>query len=163
GEPKAQNLPDPQSLNAYSYSQNNPITRSDPNGRCGTVCVVGSAAYVGTITWDLGTDVYQNVKDPSVPWYSVLTPRGDDAALRYNRDAWSGVAVAESALAGEELAAPAVAAKAITVGGQKVIGATVAGVANATNAWMSGAAVDPNTHRVSPQILESNFISGFAG
>jgi RHS repeat-associated protein len=109
GDSSQQNLKDPQSLNSYSYSDDNPITKSDPSGRCGTVCVVGSAAYVGAIAWDQGTDVYQNLRDPSVPWYSVLTPRGDDAALRYNRDAWSSVAVAESALAGEELVGPAVA------------------------------------------------------
>jgi RHS repeat-associated protein len=34
GNPKAQNLTDPQSLNVYSYSGNNPITRSDPRGKC---------------------------------------------------------------------------------------------------------------------------------
>jgi RHS repeat-associated protein len=39
GEPKAQNLPDPQSLNAYSYSEDNPITKSDPTGRCGPFCI----------------------------------------------------------------------------------------------------------------------------
>jgi RHS repeat-associated protein len=117
GDPKQQNIQDPQSFNTYSYSQNNPITRSDPSGRCGTICVVGSAAYVGAITWDLGADVYSNVKDPSVPWYSTLTPRGDDAALRYNRDAWSSVAVAESALGAEELASAAPGGM-ISVGGK---------------------------------------------
>ena len=103
GDPRQQTLTDPQSLNSYSYSDDNPITKSDPSGRCGTVCIVGSAAYVGAIASDVGIDVYNNVRDPSVPWYSVLTPRGDDAAFRYNRDAWSSVAVAESALAGEDL------------------------------------------------------------
>jgi RHS repeat-associated protein len=33
GEPKQQNLQDPQSLNVYSYSTDNPITKKDPSGR----------------------------------------------------------------------------------------------------------------------------------
>src|SRR5262249_49951437 len=32
GNPRAQNLLDPQSLNAYSYSDDNPISNRDPNG-----------------------------------------------------------------------------------------------------------------------------------
>jgi RHS repeat-associated protein len=33
GNPKDQHLDDPQSLNSYSYSDDNPITRSDPTGK----------------------------------------------------------------------------------------------------------------------------------
>jgi RHS repeat-associated protein len=33
GQPKQQRLQDPQSLNSYSYSEDNPVTRSDPYGR----------------------------------------------------------------------------------------------------------------------------------
>jgi RHS repeat-associated protein len=33
GDPNSQILYDPQSLNSYSYSEDNPITKSDPNGR----------------------------------------------------------------------------------------------------------------------------------
>jgi RHS repeat-associated protein len=33
GDSKQQNLRDPQSLNSYSYANDNPITKSDPNGR----------------------------------------------------------------------------------------------------------------------------------
>lgn len=33
GEPKQQNLLDPQSLNVYSYSTDNPITKKDPTGK----------------------------------------------------------------------------------------------------------------------------------
>src|SRR5215471_20470856 len=32
GDPKAQNLADPQSLNSYSYAEDNPIGNKDPNG-----------------------------------------------------------------------------------------------------------------------------------
>jgi hypothetical protein len=35
GQPNQQNLQDPQSLNPYSYSEDNPITKSDPSGKCG--------------------------------------------------------------------------------------------------------------------------------
>ena len=33
GEPKHQVLTDPQSLNSYSYANDNPVTKSDPTGR----------------------------------------------------------------------------------------------------------------------------------
>jgi RHS repeat-associated protein len=46
--PKQQNLQDPQSLNAYSYSEDNPITKSDPSGKClEDGCVVESLAAIG--------------------------------------------------------------------------------------------------------------------
>jgi len=32
-DPKQQNLTDPQSLNSYSYANDNPIGKSDPNGK----------------------------------------------------------------------------------------------------------------------------------
>jgi len=35
GIPSQQNISDPQSLNSYSYSEDNPISRSDPNGKAG--------------------------------------------------------------------------------------------------------------------------------
>jgi RHS repeat-associated protein len=35
GDPKQQVLTDPQSLNSYSYANDNPITRKDPDGRLG--------------------------------------------------------------------------------------------------------------------------------
>jgi RHS repeat-associated protein len=39
GDPKQQNLQDPQTLNSYSYAEDNPIVKSDPSGRCGPICV----------------------------------------------------------------------------------------------------------------------------
>src|ERR1700751_1279811 len=36
GSPSGQNLVDPQSLNTYSYSDDNPITNKDPNGTAST-------------------------------------------------------------------------------------------------------------------------------
>jgi hypothetical protein len=162
GDPKQQNIQDPQSLNSYAYSNDNPVTKSDPAGK-NPYLIVGSAAYVGSVTWDLGTDVYQNVNDSFVPWYGVLTPRGDDAALRYNQDAWSNVAVAESALSAKELAGPAAAQGLITAEGKKVIGATAGGVSNAIASMANESAYDQNTHKLSGPKLLSNFMSGFIG
>jgi RHS repeat-associated protein len=33
GDPKDQNLSDPQSLNTYAYSEDNPVTKADPSGK----------------------------------------------------------------------------------------------------------------------------------
>jgi RHS repeat-associated protein len=40
--PAQQNLKDPQSLNSYSYSEDNPITKSDPSGKYYQVAVSGT-------------------------------------------------------------------------------------------------------------------------
>jgi RHS repeat-associated protein len=42
--PEEQNIQDPQSLNAYSYSEDNPITESDPNGKQCVECAGGEVA-----------------------------------------------------------------------------------------------------------------------
>jgi RHS repeat-associated protein len=48
GDPKQQNLKDPQSLNSYSYANDNPITKSDPSGKCiYDGCVVEAVAALG--------------------------------------------------------------------------------------------------------------------
>jgi RHS repeat-associated protein len=48
GNPKAQNLMDPQSLDTYSYSVDNPITKKDPSGRClYDGCIVEAVATLG--------------------------------------------------------------------------------------------------------------------
>ncbi len=57
GNPKSQVLTDSQSLNSYSYANDNPITKNDPSGRAAFVddaagiaggSVVGGAFYVGS-------------------------------------------------------------------------------------------------------------------
>jgi RHS repeat-associated protein len=40
-----QNLQDPQSFNAYSYSENNPIAESDPSGRQCITCAGAEVSY----------------------------------------------------------------------------------------------------------------------
>jgi RHS repeat-associated protein len=50
GDPNQQNLSDPQSLNSYSYSEDNPIVKSDPNGKCiEDACVGETIAAVSLI------------------------------------------------------------------------------------------------------------------
>jgi RHS repeat-associated protein len=50
GAPSQQNLQDPQSLDAYSYSEDNPIVKSDPSGRClEDGCVIEAAATFGFV------------------------------------------------------------------------------------------------------------------
>jgi RHS repeat-associated protein len=68
GDPKQQALTDPQSLNSYSYANDNPITKSDPTGKCGEdACVLeGSLAIAGAAAGFAGTypgDVLQNRSD----------------------------------------------------------------------------------------------------
>ena len=43
----SQNLSDPQSLNSYSYSEGNPITKSDPNGKCAGPLIVACIFIIG--------------------------------------------------------------------------------------------------------------------
>jgi hypothetical protein len=48
GSPSGQNLADPQSLNTYSYSDDNPINKSDPSGK---VLVVDDALELSSPIW----------------------------------------------------------------------------------------------------------------
>ena len=48
GDPRLQALTDPQSLNSYSYANDNPISKSDPSGKCiYDGCVIESVAALG--------------------------------------------------------------------------------------------------------------------
>jgi RHS repeat-associated protein len=54
GDPKAQTLTDPQTLNSYSYASNNPIVKLDPTGKATYVWENG-AGMSGIDTWDNNT------------------------------------------------------------------------------------------------------------
>ncbi|MBI4118579.1 MAG: RHS repeat-associated core domain-containing protein [Parcubacteria group bacterium] len=57
GNPANQNLENPQSLNSYSYGENNPINKSDPTGKC-PQCIIGAGAGM---LGQYGYDVYNNI------------------------------------------------------------------------------------------------------
>jgi RHS repeat-associated protein len=44
GDPRSQTLTEPQSLNSYSYANDNPITKEDPSGRFVPEAIVGAVA-----------------------------------------------------------------------------------------------------------------------
>ena len=54
GDPKQQVLTDPQSLNSYSYANDNPITKSDPSGKCAEDGCVVEATAVGAFAGFVG-------------------------------------------------------------------------------------------------------------
>jgi RHS repeat-associated protein len=58
GTPSQQNLQDPQSLNSYSYSEDNPILRSDPNGRNAFTLGAQATFWNGTVSAGLNIDQY---------------------------------------------------------------------------------------------------------
>ena len=47
GDPRQQVLTDPQSLISYSYANDNPITKSDPTGRCAGPLLIACVAAIG--------------------------------------------------------------------------------------------------------------------
>src|ERR1700751_4538250 len=55
GDPRSQVLTDPQTLNSYSYANDNPITKSDPRGRDATTYTIGATAELGFGEYGGGT------------------------------------------------------------------------------------------------------------
>jgi RHS repeat-associated protein len=49
GNPSQQNMQDPQSLNSYSYSEDNPIIKSDPNGKFPAAALLPAAYGLGDL------------------------------------------------------------------------------------------------------------------
>jgi RHS repeat-associated protein len=61
GDPRSQNIGNPQSLNAYSYAEDNPISKSDPSGKCiEDGCVIEAAASLG-FAGGVGLQAYHDV------------------------------------------------------------------------------------------------------
>jgi RHS repeat-associated protein len=84
GEPKAQNLENPQSLNSYSYANDNPITGKDPSGRqydqlLGLLLQLVNALtnFVNYLSYPIGQVAVSNAVDQSkvVTDKSASTPQ----------------------------------------------------------------------------------------
>lgn len=63
GNPNAQDLKDPQSLNSYSYAGDNPVTYSDPTGKCAEDGCVVEALAAGAAIGFVGGIVQQGISD----------------------------------------------------------------------------------------------------
>jgi RHS repeat-associated protein len=113
---------DPQSLNRYTYANNNPLRYSDPSGHC-PICI---GAVVGALA-DYAYQVYNNLEG-GMGWGDALT----------SVDAGE---IAEGALVGAAVvaAAPLVLAAGTAIAGAVAGGGTAAAVAE-TAATVTGAA-----------------------
>jgi RHS repeat-associated protein len=82
GNPSQQTLTNPQGLNSYSYANDNPITKSDPTGKCiEDGCVVetlASIGFVGGVTSQYLGDVVQNRAD-GITGPAAYRPRSSPA------------------------------------------------------------------------------------
>jgi RHS repeat-associated protein len=65
GDPKQQNLQDPQALNVYSYSADNHIVNKDPSGKCAgpllPVCVAGGIGAIAGTAGGVGIQYFSDV------------------------------------------------------------------------------------------------------
>jgi RHS repeat-associated protein len=60
-------LLNPQVVNAYGYSADNPITNKDPNGRC-PICALGLIGAGAGMAGQYGFDVYNNIQSNGLGW-----------------------------------------------------------------------------------------------
>jgi RHS repeat-associated protein len=68
GDPKSQVLTDPQSLNSYSYANDNPVVKSDPSGRCAGPLLIVCIGIIGAGISSYATyadDVLNNRASPN--------------------------------------------------------------------------------------------------
>ncbi len=71
GDPKQQNLKDPQSLNSYSFANDNPITNEDPSGR-----FVPQAVALGFLLGGVSGVAFQGIADYQSGQFSGLQAYG---------------------------------------------------------------------------------------
>jgi RHS repeat-associated protein len=133
GDPKQQVLIDPQTLNSYSYANDNPITKSDPTGKCiEDGCAVEALASVGFVAGVTGQyigDVMENHSN-GVTGLAAYQPRSSAAQYLTAGVAGSAgtVAAAYSLAAGAVISAGGYAAdrqlggKPLSLGGTLSVG-----------------------------------------
>jgi RHS repeat-associated protein len=159
---RLQYFSDPQRLNAYSYSGNNPTTQKDPSGKGYVeVGVAFLAGYDAAAGWDWANDVYDNLNDPSVSVYQKLSPRGVDPSLKYNVDGLVAGTTAAAATAAVE-AAPTILGEELTEAGAQVIGRIVGGVTNTIGTYIKGTSRNSDGS-INPQLAAESFMGGYYG
>ncbi len=89
GDPNAQKLTNPQELNSYNYAAGNPVTKSDPTGRCPQCLIGAGGAMAGQYMYDVYNNIqgsglsagafYQNLSSPET--YLVRAIQGGTAGF----------------------------------------------------------------------------------
>jgi RHS repeat-associated protein len=112
GDPRQQNLTDPQSLNSYSYANDNPITKSDPTGRClEDGCVVEAVGALG-FAGGIATQAFHDYSTGDFARRSV----GQNVATYLAAGGAGAIVAAGTAIAGVETVGLGLAARLGAVG-----------------------------------------------
>ncbi|MFA6922908.1 MAG: FG-GAP-like repeat-containing protein [Bacteroidales bacterium] len=157
-------LLDPTNQNSYSYSRDNPINLSDPSGK-NPYLISAGVAFVGSLAFDAGKDIYQNVQDyreGKLPLYLVTQARGEDPASRYIKDTATAVAFAVVATRAGIFAEKLVANGTISQTTGKIIATTSGGLVNATSNIINGNSKDSNTGKINWAKAVNDFAIGTA-
>jgi hypothetical protein len=115
-----QNLSDPQSLNSYSYSEDNPIIKEDPNGECPecVLALLGAGAGAGgQYAFDVGSNIETNGLNAGDFYTNLSSPQ-----TYFTRAIQGAVIGATGGLAGTLTDAGIVGQSAIVGGASGVVG-----------------------------------------
>jgi len=157
-------LADPQLQNSYSYAKNNPVTLSDPSGQ-NPYLMAGGAAFVASVTWNLGRDFVQNYKDVragALPAYMITQGRGENPGGRYMKDASASAALAIGTV-GAGVGIGKALGTALTVGGVQTVTALAGGALNAGVGVAMGDSYNRTTGQLNGVALTTDFLAGFVG
>src|SRR3989344_2351642 len=126
-----QNLENPQSLNSYSYAENNPILRKDQSGRCSQCLIGAGAGIVGQYGYDVFNNIQSNGFSVSA-FYSNLSSPGT-----YITRAGQGALVA--------LTGGAAGALTTSIAGQAVAVGVASGLIGAGGNYLLGQPIAPES------------------